>query len=201
MARRGYDPRYEYNQGYAAGDALVQLSQLLRQGIGDYQQIGQNEAASKQKQDEYLLRLQQMLGQQEDRALTRKLGEDTLAMNRATREQQAAERASTAQTAAAKRSGLFKALTMPGEVTTESAPPPAFAGDPERLQPNILQALVKRPRRLEESTEGMTPDEAGNADVVEALMKRFLPKEPKEPKFSQGAMGVMNQRTGEITTP
>src|SRR3990167_1568707 len=93
MARRGYDPRYDVNQGYAAGDALVQLSQLLRQGIGDYQQIGQNDAAAKQKQDEYMLRLQQMLGQQEDRDLDRAVNVDTLALNKSTREQQAADRA------------------------------------------------------------------------------------------------------------
>src|SRR3990167_11085649 len=146
MARRGYDPRYDVNQGYAAGDALVQLSQLLRQGIGDYQQIGQNEAASKQKQDEYMLRLQQMLGQQEDRDLDRGVKLQTLAGLQDDRTLKAQERADALANKRTGQSGLAKLLKMTSEVTEATPPPPAFAGDPERLQPNILQALVKRPR-------------------------------------------------------
>jgi hypothetical protein len=182
MARR-YDPRYDVNQGYAAGDAMVKLSQLLRQGVGDYRQAGLDEDAQKNKQDDYLLRLQQMLGAQEDRDLNRDLAYGELGRRTAADQQAAADRAAGAATAASGRSGLARLLKMPSTVEEESAPPPEFAGDPERMQPNILQALVKRPRTRDEAMTGLSPEEAGHTDVFDRLMKLYpTPEKPKAPE-------------------
>ena len=53
-----FNPRYGTNAGYAAGDMLYNLGQLLRQGIGDYERQTTVDEESKRRDADYLLRLQ-----------------------------------------------------------------------------------------------------------------------------------------------
>ena len=65
MAR--FDPRYGTNAGYAAGEALLGLSQLLRQGVGDYQRLDLDEEKRRQDERDYLLRLRTLMSAEADR--------------------------------------------------------------------------------------------------------------------------------------
>ena len=84
MAR--YDPRYEYNGGYAAGDALLGLAQLLRQGVGDYQRLDLDEEKRRQDERDYLLRLRTLMSAEADREARTEDRRALLADNRETRQ-------------------------------------------------------------------------------------------------------------------
>lgn len=180
MAR--WDPRYGTNGAYAAGEGLVTLAQLLRQGFVDYNRQQSVDEESQRRDQDLMLRLQQFMTGAEDRDLDRQIRQETLGLQRETAANTRADRAAAAGVAEAGRSGLAKLLKLNPTVEETQPPPAEFASDPERLQPNVLQALVPRKRTYQEAITagGLTDQEAGHKDVVDALMKFYAP--PKEEK-------------------
>lgn len=193
-----YDPRYRYPRGYDYGNVALGLADLLGQGFDRMHKWDQDAQGQTNRDQEYLMRLQQFMAQNEDRDLDREVKTQTLAGLTEDRATKAADRKASAATAASGRSGIAKLLKMPSDVTEETPPPPEFAGDPERLQPNILQSLVKRPRTRDEAMAGLTSDEAGHTEVFDRLLKLYPQKEPKAPEpynLPQGTQrrGVNNE--------
>lgn len=205
MARRGYDPRYDYNQGYATGDMLLQLSQLLQQGIGNYQTLDLKNEAQQQKQSDYLLRLQDMLTKAEDRDLTRKVAEDTVAMNQATRTRQAQEAADKAAQAERQRGAtgsFFTALTGMRPTQEPVTPPPenAQAISPQAQDRALAQFIYGRRRTtpLEASqTLGPSAQDLPTA-IQEQILKSAMETEKPAAGFTLSPGQVHYGPSGEV---
>jgi hypothetical protein len=187
MAR--WNPRYEYNTGFAIGDALTRLAPLLRQGFVDYERQGTIDEESRRRDADYLLRLQQFLAQNEDRDLDRTLKQQTLAglqEDRAAKRQQAE---ATAALAALGRQGRSKLTAIdPMVAETQTSPVermPQDASDAE-APPSFMSALTGRTRRRTmpeaRAAAGLTAEEAGIPDVAELLTKLYPPPEPEKPE-------------------
>lgn len=172
----GPDPRLDYPAGYGYGEALVRLSQLLRQGIGDYQSTQAQDAAEQDRQQAYLLRLQQMLGQQEDRATLRQ-------------QQQAA-----AAAALAGRTGRLKILqSLGGGTAIPEGMTPDEAGQPDIFK-ELMDAYEKAQPKPRTKPGTIAPghgvlNEAGGYDVPVPAA------EPKPATIAPG-YGVRNAEGG-----
>lgn len=179
---------YDYNAGYATGDALVKFAQLLRQGIGDYQGMGQADEEKQRKQQEYLLKLQALL-------------------------EKSQEHTDKVQQAATHRSAISKFLgispTM--EVTSQTAAPvDRLPQDANDLQPPpdtmALTQTTTQPRDFSQAfrAANLTPDQAVSLDEKSlATLKKLFPgpKPPLPSKYASSPLGIFDQSTGQVTTP
>lgn len=194
----GPDPRLDYPAGYGWGEALVRLSQLLRQGTDSYQNQQTVDEESQRRNQDYLLRLQQFMTGAEDRDLERKVKEGTLAVHQAQLKDLEDQRAATAADAATATEGRFR-LTQLTPRIAEPMASTAGRADTSELYPNRRQPqrAMTEPEAI--AASGLTPQQAGHKDVyaaLQALLKAQADKAPKRTVLSEGAR-LVDESTGE----
>lgn len=178
MAR--WDPRYGTTAGYAAGEGLINLAQLLRQGFGDYHRQQTVDEESQRRDQDYLLRLQQFLSQNEDRDLDRQVRTETLGLQRETAANTRADRQAAATLAATGRSGLAK-LVLPKATREETVAglTPEEAGHKDVV--DLLTKLypVDKPKAPEPFTLGEGQTRFGpDGQALATVPKGDKPPEP-----------------------
>ncbi len=130
MAR--YDPRYNYPVGYGLGTAALGLADILGQGFDRYHRQSQDELGQQNQQQNYLLKLQELLASEQDRTAARQ--------QTATDRTSALERAGTMRT---NTNQFYRALagqsgaTLPDVQDPSSLDPTALKFALEQLVPKV----------------------------------------------------------------
>lgn len=180
-----YDPRYVYPRGYDYGNVALGLADLLGQGFDRLHRWNQDEQGQQNKQDDYLLRLQQMLGQEQDRTLDRDLKQKQI-------EDLLASRKTQADQAAASRSAIGKFIgglgqDVPTQEPAPQPPPQATAISPQAADRTLGQFMYgKRKATPQESMTALGPDAANLPEkFVETMLKFYEGKKAAAPKIEQ----------------
>lgn len=173
-----YDPRYDYNKYYGAGNVALGLADLLGQGFDRYHKIGQDELAQQNNQRDYLTKLQQMLTQ------NAKTQRET---DLADRERQAG-------------ADFLGALSKP-QTTKEPAPMPAQQGlavSPQAEDRTLANFIYgSRPTTAPEAAAAIGPTATANLpkNMMDELLKFYAPP-PAPPATIAPGHGVRNAGGG-----